>query len=47
MQDLFTSPAFSQSGHQEADVLFHQRTDPAMSSSLDILPLHAHHDDFE
>ena len=46
MQDLLTSPALSQSGHQEADVFLHQRADPAASSGLDISPIH-HHDGLE
>ena len=43
MQDLLISLALR---HQEADVLLYQRADPAMSSGLNISPIH-HHDGFE
>ena len=46
MQDLLTSSALSQSRHQEVDIFFFQRANPALFRSLDILPLHTYHNDF-
>ena len=47
MRDLFTSPTLSQSEYQKVDVSLHQRANSTLSSGVDILLLHAHHDGFE
>ena len=47
MQNLLTFHALSQNGYQEVDVFLYKRADYAVSSGLDISPLHTNYDDFE